>query len=183
MSAVRPAWLSVVLLLLAALVLARLALGVRQEAAASAHERAVLERTVAAAGEERRRLGELEAAFASLPWLLRAESAAVAAADAQGLLTGRVEEAGGMLESVRVGEVEPGPPPRLPLEVRLSGDHRMLRDLLHALEYRTPRFVVETMEVRGEEAGVRLHVDLVLSVFLDLPEGTAETDSARGTGG
>lgn len=182
-TAARLFWLPATLLLLAALLLAGLALGVREEAAGLAHERAVLERTAAAVDGERRRIADLEAAYAALPWLLRAESAAVAAADAQGVLTRRVEEAGGILESVRVGETEPGPPPRLPLEVRLSGDHRMLRDLLYALEYRTPRFVVERMEVRGEEGGVRLHVDLALALFLDLPEEPSTTGSGEGTGG
>jgi len=177
----RLPWLLAAAVLLAALWLVQRALEVRGEVAELARERALLERTVAAAGRERERLGELEAELSGLPWLLHAESAAVAAADAQGLLTRRVEEAGGVLESVRVGEPEPGPPPRLSLEVRLSGDHRVLRDLLHALEYRTPRFVIRTMEVSGEEGGVRLRVDLALSVFLAVPDGTVTTEG--GTGG
>jgi len=160
------------LLLLALLVPAALLLGwlladAERRRAALARERDALVRALAAHGEEGTE-AELARRFAALPWRLVAESPTVAGADAQALVTRRVEAAGGELVSVRVGETEAGPPPRLSLEVRLvAADHRVLRDLLHALEYGRPAFLVDWLEIRGgEEGGVPLAVDLALSLFL-----------------
>jgi len=137
-------------------------------------ERATLERMIRTHAGHEDDPTAVAAAYAALPWVLRAESEAVAAADAQGLAGRRVADAGGDLLSVRVGEMEPGDPRRLSLEVRLLGDHRVLRDLLHALEYRRPAFLVDRLQVQGEENGEVLRIDLGLSMFVDLTEAGGE---------
>ncbi len=159
-------WLPALALLALALVLAGLWQEARRSRTALEREHATLTRLLAErappAGAE-----DVARRLEALPWQLVAESPAVAAADAQGLVTRRVEAAGAELVSVQVAAPEPGVPPRLPLELRLvAGNHRVLRDLLHALEYGRPAFLIDRLEILGEERGARLRVALALSLFL-----------------
>lgn len=91
---------------------------------------------------------------------LPGDSAALAAAALQGLLSRQVQEAGGQLYSVRL---LPTDDPQVAARLDAAVSHAQLRTLLHALEGGRPRLVVTGLELQAGEGGERLTLSLTVT--------------------
>ncbi|MFV3128977.1 type II secretion system protein GspM [Niveispirillum sp. KHB5.9] len=91
---------------------------------------------------------------------LSGDSPALAAAELQGLLSRRVNEAGGQLYSVRLLPTED---PQVAARLDAAVSHAQLRALLHALEGGRPRLVITGLELQAGEGGERLTLSLTVT--------------------
>ena len=124
--------------------------------AESQHQLERLERVAAQLPRLRSEVAVLREHYDAMGHTLEANTAALAAAEMQQLLSEVVSRHGGELQSTRVGRVlEEEGFRRVTVSARMSVTSEVLADVLGDLEYRTPLMFVDNLQVRLESRRVR----------------------------